>query len=73
MGEKPMPSSDPNCDPSQDPGSYVAETGLINAANAGIAIGAQMEEFYEADILTVTDNYPTHFADFQTDLTNNAV
>ncbi len=66
-------STDPACDPSQDPGSYDPELGLQNAANAGIDIGVQMEEFYEADILTVTDNYPTHFADFQTDLIANAV
>jgi len=67
------PSSDPACDPSQDPGSYVAELGLRNAANAGIALGAQFEEFYEADILTVSGSYPADFADFQTDLTANAV
>lgn len=67
------PSSDPACDPSQEPEIYDAELGLENAAEAGIAIGVQMEEFYEADILTTTNNYPTHFASFQTDLTANAV
>ena len=67
------PSSDPNCDPTQVPSSYDPELGLENAAEAGITIGAQMEEFYEADILTLTDNYPTHFASFQSDLTANAV
>ncbi len=66
------PSSDPNCDPTQG-GAYDAELGLTNAAEAGIALGVQMEEFYEEDILTVTDNYPTHFADFQTALTANLV
>lgn len=66
------PSSDPACDPSQDPESYDPELGLRTAANAGITIGVQMEEFYESDILTVTGDYPDDFTDFQTDLTANA-
>ena len=67
------PSSDPACDPSQDPDTYDAEDGLQSAATAGIALLAQMEEFYEADVLTLTDNYPTHLAAAQTSLINNAV
>ena len=66
------PSSDPNCDPAQS-GTYDPELGLQHAAEAGIAIGVQMEEFYEEDILTVTGNYPTLLAGFQTDLTANEV
>jgi hypothetical protein len=66
------PSSDPECDPSQS-GIYDAELGLQNAAGAGITVGVQFEEFYEEDILKVTNNYPTHFASFQTSLKANAV
>jgi len=65
------PSSDPDCDPTQDPGSYDPELGLRNAANAGIAIGVQMEEFFEEDILNETAPYPDDFTQFQADLTSN--
>lgn len=68
-----FPSSNPACDPSQEPANYDPELGLRNAANAGIDLGAQYEEFYESDILNVTAPYPADFATFQTALKGQAV
>jgi hypothetical protein len=65
------PSSNPACDPLQDPEAYDPELGLRTAAEAGIAVGVSMEEFFEEDILIETAPYPADFTQFQTDLTAN--
>lgn len=66
-----FPSANPDCDPTQDPGSYDAETGLRNAANAGISLNGAFEEFKEEDILTTTPPYPADLETFQISLKAN--
>lgn len=64
-------SSNPLCDPTQDPSSYDAELGFRNAGNAGIALGAKYLEPYEPDTNNTDADYITDMESFVSDMAAN--
>jgi hypothetical protein len=54
-------STDPNCDPTQQPLNYIPELGFRNAGDVGAGLGAKFLEIFEADALNV-DPIPFDYA-----------